>query len=161
MSHHGTLILPRTHWQYWADELSIQIVELQGAMALAGMAERDFVGPVHPKAPRASQTLRRLQDGMLARLKALQDRAGDENLPAYQLGLSRAGEVSFSRPNDPRWAVMVRGPFSWLPASLCAPGAMAEAGGAADRPAGAGRLYVPVTRKVSPVYRKIRGSAGV
>lgn len=155
-----SIVLPRTHWQYWADELCVQIIEVQGAMALAGMAEAAFVGPWHPRHVRASETLRSLQDGMLRRLQALQERAGDEALPAYQIGLHRAGEVTFDRPNDPRWAVNVRGPFSWLPGTA---GAVAQAGegdgGAAARPAGRRQLYVPVTRKVSLKNETRRGPA--
>lgn len=155
-----SLVLPRTYFRFWADELALQIVELQGAMALAGMAEAAFVGPVHPREVPASQTLRRLQDGMLRRLQGLLERAGDEALPAYQIGLHRAGEVTFERPNDPRWAVLVRGPFSWLPGTA---GAVAQAGegdgGAAARPAGRRRLYVPVTRKVSLKNETRRGPA--
>ena len=159
MKEQDSIILPRTYWRYWADELSLQIIETQGAMALAGMAELAFVGPWNPKEVRPSETLRRLQDGMLYRLQRLLERAGDEALPAYQIGLHRAGEVTFERPNDPRWAVMVRGPFSWLPGVVAPAAAEPDQGAAGARSAGRRRdLYVPVTRKVSPENRKMRGS---
>lgn len=136
------LVLPRCHMAWFRDEAAARLVEHQTAMSPVPVDDLAYPG------------LRRLQDFLIAELEVWKKLATDDTRHAYLIGeeelerdeagrLQRIGPLTFSRAPEPRFGLLVRGPFCWLDTG----GGRCAAPATPDQPAEG--LYVPVTRKVS------------